>query len=158
MRETLWRIGLLASVALGLSAISAPASACSCSGTTDIGTAMTRADIVVLGRVERRLGPDSSRDITRSPFDDSLESTVDVDYPAPVLVKVLTVLKGDAAGEISITTDFMCYRSFDIEDLKPGETFVFPIVEKTMSGLHVLPSCSHSAAKLVDGELYTNAL
>jgi hypothetical protein len=109
----------------------------------------------VVGRVERRLEPDYSANARPSPFGDGVAWEIRFD-PAPVAVKVVQVLKGEAHGEIRVTTDFMCYRSFGLDDFKPGDTFVFPFSQITDSGLHVLPSCSHSAAKLVDGMLYTN--
>ncbi|HET9865411.1 MAG TPA: hypothetical protein VFP37_18390 [Steroidobacteraceae bacterium] len=132
-------------LALGIS--SAPAFACSCFGIMGIGTALTEAEIVVVGRVEGRssTGMDSG-------------STDGFIYPDPIKVKVIKRLKGDVAGEIRITTDFMCYRSFSLEDFRVGETFVFPIAHTLRSGLHVLPGCSHSALKLMDGQLYTNDL
>ncbi len=133
--------------------VSAPALACSCWGTTGIGTALTEAEIVVVGQVERRL--DSSEE-ERPDF--SRNGAIEPAYPNPIVVRVVRTLKGDVGDEIRISTDFMCYRSFDVEDMKPGETFVFPVSRTTESGLGLLPSCSHSALKLVDGELYTNEL
>jgi hypothetical protein len=156
MNGIMRQIRFLASVAVPWAAVSAPALACTCLGTMDIGTAITLAETVVVGRVERRLDPDNWTNLRPpSPSEDN-SIAVDVGYPAPLAVTVIEVLKGDAAGEIRITTDYMCYRSFDLEDIKPGETFVFPIFETAEPGLHILPSCSHSAAKLVDGMLYTN--
>jgi hypothetical protein len=140
---------------LALLVAPAPVLACSCSGIADIGTALSRAELVVVGRVERRLEPDYSIESMPSPSGDGVGWSMRFD-PAPVAVKVVRALKGEATGEIRVTTDIMCYRSFNLEDFKPGDTFVFPIVEKTDSGLHVLPSCSHSAAKVVDGMLYTS--
>lgn len=140
---------------LALLGTSPLALACSCWGTADIGTAMSRAEIVVVGRVERRLEADYSPKSRPSPSGDGIEWSFRID-DAPVAVTVLESLKGDVAGEIRVTTEVMCYRSFDLEDFSPGDTFVFPIYEQTDSELYVLPSCSHSAAKLVNGKLYTN--
>jgi hypothetical protein len=83
---------------------------------------------------------------------------IELNYADPVAVKVVKELKGDVGDEILISTDLMCYRSFSVGDFAVGETFVFPIVHTTENGLHILPSCSHSALKLVDGQLYTNEL
>ena len=140
---------LLAIFACGL--VSAPALACSCWGTTGIGTALTEAEIVVVGRVERRLDTSERPDFSRN-------GAIELAYANPIVVKVVRTLKGDVGDEIQISTDIMCYRSFDLEDMKPGETFVFPVSRTVESGLGLLPSCSHSALKLVDGELYTNEL
>ncbi|HEU4694783.1 MAG TPA: hypothetical protein VFS23_40730, partial [Vicinamibacterales bacterium] len=124
--------------------------ACSCFGITGIGTALTRAETVVVGRVERRLDRPDDLDHPDHPEMEILP------YPAPIVVKVILVLKGEVAKEMRISTDFMCFRSFNLEDMKPGETFVFPISGTSKSVVGFLPSCSHSALKLLDGELYTN--
>jgi hypothetical protein len=132
---------LLALIAIGMTFMPVRALACSCWKTASIGTALTRAEIVVVGRVVRQL-------------DSSAVETFE--YQPPVVVKVIDALKGDVTDEILISTDFMCYRSFDLDDMKPGETFVFPISHTAKSGVHILPSCSHSALKLVDGQLFTS--
>lgn len=154
MRTQLLRsAGLFALAALALLFVPANSQACSCWGTTDIGTALTRSDIVVVGQVVRRL---EAGEVLDDASPDGY--VVATSYPHPIEVKVVKVLKGSADEKIQISTDFMCYRSFNVEDLKIGETYVFPIYYEGNGGLHMLPSCSHSALKLVDRQLYTNEL
>jgi len=119
--------------------------ACTCAGIGSIGDAFGNAERVVLGRIE------GMREIPTSGGDGMV-----VIYPEAVVVKVLKVLKGSAPDEILVSGDFMCYRSFNVEDFKPGDVFVFPIVETNFQGVNVLPSCGHSALKLSDGQLYTH--
>jgi hypothetical protein len=137
---------LLAFLLLGGSMLASSESrACTCLGTTGIGTALSRAEVVIIGVVEGRQ--------TR-PFDPNDETGVM--YPEAIAVKVTKSLEGNVAGKILITTDLFCYRSFDVEDFEVGQTYVFPISRIDENGLHVLPSCSHSALKVVDGTLYTH--
>jgi hypothetical protein len=142
-----WHIRVVAILFVILGYLPSTAQACSCDGTTSIGSAFGLAEKVVLGRIEgRREIPPDRRD-----------GVVEI-YPEAAVVKVIDVLKGSAPDEILVSADFMCYRSFNVEDFKSGETYVFPIIQTTAQGVNVLPSCSHSALKLMDGQLYTNEL
>jgi hypothetical protein len=142
-----WHVRVVAILFVMLGLIPETARACSCDGTTSIGTALGFAETVVLGRVEgrRQIPPDRRNGMIEI-------------YPEAAVVKVLKVLKGSAPAEILVSADFMCYRSFNVEDFNLGETFVFPIIQTTDQGVNVLPSCSHSALKLIDGQVYTNEL
>jgi hypothetical protein len=140
-----WHIRVVAALLVMSGCMPNPAQACTCGGIVSIGEALENAETVVLGRVESvRQIPSDRRD------------GMTLLYPDAVVVKVLEVLKGDAPDQILVSADFLCYRSFDVEDLKPGETFIFPIVQTTKHGVNALPSCSHSALKLMDAQLYTN--
>lgn len=123
------------------------AQACTCFGTTGIGTALTEAEVVVVGVVEGR------REIPPEVDGDAITVSRDV-----VAVRVLKMLKGSTDVDILISSDIFCYRSFNVEDLKTGETYVFPIERTESSGVHMLPSCSHSALKVMDGRVYTHEL
>jgi hypothetical protein len=137
--------------------------ACSCDGIGSIEDSMARAEAVVLAQVKGRALEDSFL----SPMDGS-----------PVVVEVVKALKGDVSGELYVTTLMMCSRSFDLEDLEVGQTYVLPmfrfdrtardaIAERykpigkggstvDLARLFVLPSCAHSALALSEGKLYSN--
>src|SRR4051794_15067219 len=74
----------------------APASslACSCWGTQSIGNALTTADAVIVGKVERHIEPDYSSGHQR---------------PAIIQVEVVESLKGGIKGNIEIAKTWMCY-------------------------------------------------
>lgn len=139
-----WRICVVAMLFVMSVFMPGTARACSCAGTASIGTALSRSEIVVVGRIKRR---------GESPPQSS-ESVVEV-FPDPVVVEVIEVLKGNAPAEVLVSTDLFCYRTFDVEELEIGETFVLPI-GREKHGVRFLPACSHSGLKLMDGELYTN--
>jgi len=115
------------------------AQACTCAGIQGIGEALTRADAVIVARVLRQLPSNYERS--------------DLMYRDPMAFQVTKSLKGNLSGEVAVSTLFMCYRSFDLDDFKPGETYVLPLFQEP-SGMFLLPSCSHSALKLQDGRLY----
>lgn len=142
----LWRpIGLLAWSVVALLFLPGKVQACTCAGFGTIGDAFASAERVVLGRVEGR------REIPA----DRADGIVSI-FPDAVVVKVLKVLKGSAPDEVLISTEYMCYATFYVDGFKPGETYVFPIIQTNSRGVGVLPVCGHSALKLVDGQLYTN--
>jgi len=123
--------------------------ACTCEGIRDIGTALSRSQVVVVGEVVRREELNGYH-YDRSPRAD----VVEVPYGPPIVVKVREVLQGEAGAEVRITSPLMCARSFDVEDFEIGGTYVFPVSSPSDRGLHLLPSCSESGLKLVDGDLY----
>src|SRR5687768_1536175 len=142
--ESLGATGLTALVAMAFVFAPGTAEGCSCWETADIGTVLTRSDIVVVGEIVRRVE-------TREDFDDESSglSAIPSLYDYPVVVKVVNALKGEVGKEILVSTDLMCFRSFNVDDFKVGESFVFPVDHKS-GGLHILPSCAHSALKLID--------
>lgn len=115
---------------------SQPARASSCGEITSIGDALTRADIVVVAQVVRRH-----------------DSRVYENYPEPAVVTVQEVMKGEAGKEMLVSSDYS--GTFAVDRLGVGETFVIPTSSRTYNGMYLLPSCSHSALKLADGQLYT---
>jgi hypothetical protein len=123
--------------------------ACSCMGTQSIGSAMESADAVVMGRVLP-------------------SEATSGDSFAPAKFEVLKTLKGDARGDIYVSTQSLCYQSFNAEDFKQGEIFVLPLTAASpapaggpppaFDAAWQLPGCSHNALLHKDGYLYTNEL
>jgi len=136
--------------------------ACSCWGTQSIGNALTTADAVIVGKVERHMGSDFTSGHQR---------------PAIIQVEVVESLKGGIKGNIEIAKTMMCYQSFPEDDFQIGKSYVFPLERIDLANadqswelmidsdspvasykLFRLPVCSHNAL-WVDGQgLYTNEL
>jgi hypothetical protein len=155
-------VRLLFSIVLIFVALSERAAACTCNGISSISEAMSRAEAVVVVRIRGR----APADYNLNPLN-----------PEPVIAEVIKSIKGNVQGEIYVSTLIMCYRSFDLEDFKPGKTYVFPLhhydptrpdgipdfyspptdsdMKTPIERLYLLPSCSHSALVLSDGKLYT---
>jgi hypothetical protein len=152
------RASLLVALLLGV----APAAsfACSCSGTTSIGNALTLADAVVVGTVRGHKEADYSSTHQR---------------PALIDVEVPGSLRGGVTGNIEIAKTLMCYGSFPEDDFEVGKSYVFPLAQVDLAnpdqawGLMIgsdspvpshkmfrLPVCSHNAL-LMDGQsVYTS--
>jgi hypothetical protein len=154
------RISLLIPVVLG--AIPAASLACSCSGTQSIGTALARSDAVIIGKIVSHVAPDFS-----------------VEHPRPAIINVDVIdsLRGNIGGTVEIAKSLMCYQSFAEDDLRIGNSYVFPLEQIDLSNegqaagvmigseekmasykMFRLPTCSHNALLLDHLGLYTSEL
>jgi hypothetical protein len=147
-------------VAVFLSTAPLESISCTCDGTRSIGSALTDADAIIVGKVTRHVAPDYSPDRPR---------------PAIVDVEVMDSLKGQVRGSVEIAEAQMCYQSFPDRTLEIGKSYVFPLTTVDLAdspdtwshiiGLKVLsykvfrlPVCSHNALLLDGQQLFTNEL
>ena len=130
------------------------AGACTCFGTASIGSAMTEAEVVVLGEALGKREPPTGLGLDGAPFANADAIAIPL---GTVAFKVLETLKGSAAGEILVGTRFSCYQSFSVDDFDVGEKYVLAL-DRVEAGMHMLPDCSHTALEVLDGKLYTNEL
>jgi hypothetical protein len=154
------RLSLLILAVLG--AIPATSIACTCSGTQSIGTALARSDTVIIGKIVSHVAPDFS-----------------VEHPRPAIinVEVIDSLTGKIGGTVEIAKSLACYQSFPENDLRKGNSYVFPLQQIDLSNeneaagvmigseekiasykMFRLPTCSHNALLLDHLGLYTNEL
>ena len=138
--------------------------ACSCMGTQSIGSALTSADAVIVGKVTGHKDQDYSYEHQR---------------PAIINVEVVESLRGGSSGSVEIAKTLMCYQSIPEDDFEVGKTYVFPLEQIDLAntdqtwglGLMVgpdvpvqnhkmfrLPVCAHNALLLDSRGLYTSEL
>jgi hypothetical protein len=138
--------------------------ACSCIGTQSVGSVLTSADAVIVGKVTGHTDQDYSYEHQR---------------PAIINVEVVESLRGSIKGRVEIAKTLMCYQSIPEDDFEVGKAYVFPLEQIDLAntdqtwglGLMIgsdvpiqnykmfrLPVCAHNALLLDGRGLYTSEL